>query len=634
MTSFIRHIKEKSPNTFGFFSFLSRACLWVIGVQWGGRAIFLLQRGLWQKLTFSDLAGSYFFGFPLDLAFTAYLMIPFTVLALSAVFVNSEWLRRTILVLGFIVLVFTVLINAADAEMYSSWGSRFNRQAIQYLQMPEEAMASSSEAAWGTMLALLLLFGGWFAYRLHRLAMHFKYAFDPVQKTGKIYTSLAGLLLLAAWGLAARGGAGTVPINQSVAVFSSNTAANLAAVNGPWNFLYYVINKSEPLDPEKYRQFESGLEYADKRLLYYDTAVTAMFAAERPNICLVLLESFSAYTSSLLGGKYDCTPFLDSLSGDGLLFTQAYAQGDRTDKGLACVLGGWPGQPWQSILHEPDKAARLPSLARELSGIGYQSSFLYGGDLGFANMKSYLAVAGVNQLLDESSFDGSLKTSKWGAHDEFVFERLLKVNDDLKAPWLSMVLTLSSHEPFDVPGPKRYQGGGDQARFLNSIMYADASLRAFIRQAAQKAWFRNTVFVFVADHGRDLGLPETPFDRPGHFHIPLLFWGPALRPELRGRKISRVVAQTDMAQTLLQHISGNKKRVFSYGRNLLSDRHPGMTSYHFNNGFGVISGQDWVVYHNDGRNHFGSRKEDRKYDSLLNAGKALQYRLVKQYRSF
>lgn len=627
-------MKEKSPNLFGFFSFLSRACLWILGLQWGGRMLFLLQRGLWKQLSAGEMAGAFIHGFSLDLAFTAYVMIPMTLLTMLVVFFKPSRLRLPVFAIGVAVMLFTALINVADAEMFRSWGARFNRQALQYLKMPEEAMASSSEAAWGTMAILLALFGCWFVYRLHRLTRYFSDVFVPDHRSGKVYISLAGFILAALWGLAARGGTGTVPINQSVAVFSGNTAANLAAINGPWNFLYYIINKSEPLDAEKYRHFARGGENADTMLLLYDTTRTTLFGAERPNVCLVLLESFSAYTSGLLGEKYDCTPFLDSLSSDGLLFTQAYAQGDRTDKGLACVLGGWPGQPWQSILHEPDKAARLPSLARELAQLGYQSSFLYGGDLGFANMKSYLAAAGVQQLLDESSFDGSLKTSKWGAHDEFVFRRLLNVNDQLKAPWLSMVLTLSSHEPFDVPGQPRYRGEGDQKRFLNSIMYTDACLREFIRQASAKSWFSNTIFVFVADHGRDLGLPETPFDRPGHFRVPLLYWGPALHSGLRGRKINRVVAQTDIAQTLLQHISGIGRRVFPFGRNMLSESHPGMTTYHFNNGFGVVSGHDWVVYHNDGKNHFGSRKADLRYDSLLNAGKAMQYRLVRQYQSF
>lgn len=631
MRNSIRHISEKSPNLFGFFSFLTLVFLWAISLQWAGRLLFLLQRGLAFKLDAATLVGAFWYGFPLDLAFTGYILLLFMVLYLGAVSLHAPAFRRIMFILGVLLVLVTCIINLADAEMFRVWGTRFNRQALQYMRSPKEAMASSANAGWWSMILLLLAAAVPLLLALRKLVNGVAARPEP----RKVLKVSAGAILLAPLiVLAVRGGTGAVPINQSVAYFSVNPAANLAAVNGPWNFLYYLINKSETLDPEKYHFLPGTGESRLQAFLYNDTAAFKLSDTEKPNICIVMLESFSASTSRRFGGKYDCTPFLDSLAETGLSFTRAYAQGDRTDKGLACMIGGWPGQPWQSILHEPDKAAKLPSLPRVFSKSGYRTSFVYGGDLGFANMKAYLASAGVEQLLDEASFPAAEKTSKWGAHDQFAFGKYLQVNDRLQEPFLSMMLTLSSHEPFDVPGGQRYTGSGEYAAFLNSVMYTDACIRRFIGMAARAPWFKNTIFVFVADHGRDLGLTETAFDRSGHFHIPVIFWGPALSAQLKGKSISRVVSQTDIGQTLVQNILHPNQRIFPYGRNMLSDKHPGLSSYHFNNGVGVVCGDGYEVMHNEGKHHFGSIADKTLADSMLKTGQALQYLLVRKYKDF
>lgn len=620
----------KNPASFGFFSFLLSLTLWALTLQWVGRIAFLGLRGAHQQLSAAEIIQSFAAGFSLDIAFSGYFMA----FAIILFWIGKSWSHRLprflFLVLGALFLQTTIIINLADAEMFAAWGSKFNRQALQYLSSPKEAMASSSEANWLGIVIVWLLVSGAYQYFLGKISKSIVKDRQPL----KFHLLIAGksLVSMAALGIIIRGGLGNVPINQSVAVYSSKTAANMAAINSGWNFLYYVINKNEKIDPEQYHFYK---QKNDEALLGHFLSDSfnrkPLSHLNRPNVCIILLESFSAYASQYLTGANHAMPYLDQLQGGGLSFKRAYASGDRTDKGLAAVLGGWHGQPWQSILHEPDKAARLPSLAELFHQKGYQTGFLYGGDLGFANMKSYLYSAGFRQIQDQASFERTQLTSKWGAHDEWAFKKLLTMNKDARRPFFHVLLTLSSHEPYDVPGGPYYQSKSSQAALLNSIAYTDRCIQQFMKEAAATPWFENTLFVLVADHGRDLGFPETQFDRSGHFHIPLFFWGKALHPDLRGKMSEHVVSQTAIAETLSEGLGLSSKKEFPYCRSLLSASRNPLAMYIFNSGFGVVHDSAQVVFHNQPGQATHRIGNTMFTDSLLQFGQVFQYQQIIRY---
>jgi phosphoglycerol transferase MdoB-like AlkP superfamily enzyme len=624
------HSKEKNPATFGFFSFLMLLTLWTMALQWTGRTAFLLLRGAHRQLDAAEIFQSYLAGFPLDIAFSGYFMV----LAVIIFWVGKSWMQQPLRFLfkltGTLFIQTTIIIHLADAEMFAAWGSKFNRQAMQYLSSPKEAMASTSEANWIGIVITWLIASVLFQYFLVKLSVHIK----KDRQTMKLHLLTAGrsLVSMAALGIFIRGGVGNVPINQSVAMYSSKTAANMAAVNSGWNFLYYVINKNEKIDPEQYHFYKK--ENDEKMLGYFlNDSFTAkpLSHLDRPNVCIIILESFSAYASKYLTGTNHAMPFLDRLQGEGLSFKRAFASGDRTDKGLAAVLGGWHGQPWQSILHEPDKAAKLPSLAQLFNRKGYQTAFLYGGDLGFANMKSYLYSAGFGQIQDQANFERSQLTSKWGAHDEWSFKKLLTMNAEARQPFFHVLLTLSSHEPYDVPGGPYYQSQSPQASLLNSIAYTDRCIQQFMKEASVSPWFDNTLFVLVADHGRDLGFPETQFDRSGHFHIPLFFWGKALHPDLKGKMSAHVVSQTAIAETLSQGLGLASKKVFSNSGSILSVSRKPFAMYIFNSGFGVVHDSAEVVFHNQQAQATYRKGKPKFTDTLLHFGQAFQYQQIIRY---
>jgi phosphoglycerol transferase MdoB-like AlkP superfamily enzyme len=630
LKSFLKNSKQKNPATFGFFSFLLLLTAWTMALQWAGRTAFLFLRGAHRQLSALEVIQSYMAGFPLDIAFSGY----FLLLAIIIFWLGKSWrqqpLRFLLLLIGSLFIQTTIIIHLADAEMYAAWGSKFNRQALQYLTSPKEAMASTSEANWVGIVTIWLAVSAVFQYFLSKLVLHIVKDRQPLKL--QLLTAGRSLVSLAALGIIIRGGFGNIPINQSVAMHSSKTAANMAAVNSGWNFLYYVINKNEKINPEQYHFYKKG---NDEKILDYflndNFSTKPLSHLTQPNVCIIILESFSAYASKYLTGTNHAMPYLDQLQGEGLSFKRAYASGDRTDKGLAAVLGGWHGQPWQSILHEPDKAAKLPSLAQLFNQKGYQTGFLYGGDLGFANMKSYLYAAGFGQIQDQANFERSQLTSKWGAHDEWAFKKLLTMNKEARQPFFHVLLTLSSHEPYDVPGGPYYQSQSPQSELLNSIAYTDRCIQQFMKEAAAEPWFKNTLFVMVADHGRDLGFPETQFDRSGHFHIPLFFWGNALHPDLKGEISAHVVSQTAIAETLSQGLGLSSKKEFPNSGSLLSAGRKPTAMYIFNSGFGVVHDSAEVVFHNQPGHITHSQGKPKFTDSLLQFGQIFQYQQILKY---
>lgn len=624
--AFIERIKKKIPSCLprGFFSFFAGQLLFFYLLQQVSRFIFIFHRAGEDSslLSFWETAVH---GFKLDLAMCAYIMLPILLFYLTAlVFARWQFLYAAFALAMFFVLA-TSIISFADAEMFRVWGSKFNRQALDYMQRPKEAMASSAQAAWVRIfiwVLLIVVIAFWVYRKLFVVAKR--------QITNKRWLQLPyWAVFFVLGGVAVRGGLQTVPITQSAVYYSDKNFRNLAAVNSPWNFLYYVVNKSDPIDPETYH-FDKSADEAWKLYTQQDTSSIHICRVEKPNVVFIVLESFSAYVSKFFGKVYNQTPFLDSLAATGWSFSHAYSQGDRTDKGLACIIGGWPGQPWQSILNEPDKAAKLPSIASVFAKQGYSTSFWYGGDMGFANMRAYISNAGFSKISEVGDYEDKAKESKWGVHDEFVFRHFIEGHRNASKPFFSMILTLSSHEPFDVPGSEGKHFKDEYAKFLNSVSYTDRCLSSFFQAAAKESWFANTLFVLVADHGRDIGLEGMNYSQPKHFSVPIVFWGPALQPGLAGKKDSVYCSQTDIGSTLAAGVLG-EKGIFPYGRNLALD-HASMSAYFFSSGFGVVSPLGHIVWENKPprvAEEGGNPKPD-----MLRVGQSLQYEVIIKYKKF
>ncbi|HSB53181.1 MAG TPA: LTA synthase family protein, partial [Gemmatimonadales bacterium] len=302
-----------------------------------------------------------------------------------------------------------------------------------------------------------------------------------------------------------RGGIQQIPINQSSAYFSTTPFANQAALNVGWNFFdSWVRGLDRRTNPYILAPADSARAEVARAEAPRPGAGARLLRRDRPNILLVVWEGFTARSVERLGGLKGVTPVFDSLAAKGLLFRRFYAAGDRTEKGLAALLSGAPTIPNASIMMVPSKAATLPSLSIDLGAIGYRTGFYYGGELGFANLKSFALNARFGRIVGKDDFPGTALRSKWGAHDETVAARILEDLREPEEPFFVTWLTLSSHEPFDVPGPVRVPGPDGESRFLNSLAYTDRVLGDFLGRASRMPWWDHTLVIIVADHSKKL----------------------------------------------------------------------------------------------------------------------------------
>lgn len=627
MRSKFNILKGKNPEIFGFFSLTLGFLLWLWTLQFAARAIFVFHKSGKGFKGLAILAESSFAGFKLDLSWMTYLFLLFSVLAILAIMFRENRIFRIFSFLLIPITFATLFLAFADAELYKSWGTKFNNQALEFMKHPKEAIASSSESAWE--IALLTSVVGTWIFMKWWWRMNNRILKSPFSNRKIAAIALTNVFLL---GPMIRGGLQTIPINQSSSYYSNDPFENAAAVNSMWNFMFYLTDQGNVIDSEALR---FGLKDETPLKQYFQgeetSGIPLISKNSKPNLVIFILESFSSNTSLYFGKKYNHTPFLDSLAKSGFTFTKAYAQGDRTARGMAAILSGWPGQGNQSksIMVLPSKASKLDGIGKYSGKLGYKNIFFYGGDLGFDNMKAYLLSTGYHSFVGDENFTPEQKGSKWGAHDEFVFDRWIDSMNVQKQPVLATLLSLSSHEPFEIPGKENK--GNEVQKFLNSVSYTDDCIRKVLNKASQTKWFDNTIFLFVADHGKKMGIPGMETYEPGFYHIPLIFWGPALKDSLKTRQIDRVVSQTDIPATIVQSIFGIEKHGFEFSRNLLG-HNPGISFYHFHDGFGIVFDKGYAAWSNSGKKVFDSRVDANGAADLsewLEMGKAFQWKAAR-----
>ncbi|MBW7468987.1 phosphoglycerol transferase MdoB-like AlkP superfamily enzyme [Pontibacter aydingkolensis] len=561
------------------------------------RAVFLLYHlDKSEQLSGTDVFYSFLYGLRLDLSFTAYICaIPFLLSLLTAIWPSFK-ISGIIRHYTYTLLVIISVLLSADLELYTFWGFRLDASPLQYLNTPGEMVATAAAApvfllslvtlVLSTSFILLYLFG----------FDHKKYTFG----TNKVILGGLSFLYFIMLVLPLRGGWQQIPINQSVVYFSENPYANHAGLNMPWNLMHAMLKYSKSSsNPYQYMLEQEAEEkvmalYTVPDTTQKHTDTTAILNTTRPNVLFIILESYTAKLVGHLGGEKGITPNLDKLAAEGISFTNLYASGDRSEKGMVALLGGYPVQTITSIIKTPKKTEKLPQLSKVFKGKGYRTSYYYGGELEFANIKSYLLNGGYNKLVDKYDFDPSTYNSKWGAHDHVLFERVIEELKQEEDPFFSTVYTLSSHEPFEIPIAAKFAGTDNDALFRNSVYYTDWALGKFIEQAQKEPWWDNTLVVLVADHGHPL--PGNDANHlPSKFRIPFILTGGAVMQ--KGLQINTIGSQTDVASTLLAALN-LPHQDFTWGRNLLAPVTNPFAFYVFNDGFGYVTEDGVVTFDN------------------------------------
>ncbi len=598
--------------------------------------LFLAQRLLFLGFNLHTVPGTgwkeilqaHWRAWPMDLSTLGYVMLLALLPGIPLLFTRANGLRTTVLFTFAAFIAASALVNVVDIALFGAWGVKIDRKALGYLRYPAEVAGSLSAGRTGALLLVAFMQSLLFIHLLWRIG--FRDDYRQGRKAGRI---VAAILLPALCVVALRGGVQDDPINKSWSWFSDKPLLNQAATNSMWNLLEVAVEPAEfssnPYSyfPEEealalFRQGRGGLEHQGQ----------ALSDRERPNVLLVMLESWTADVIAPLGGDSAVTPWFNKQCEEGLLFTNFYSTGFRTEQGLCALISGFPSQPTTTIIRKYGKFDRLPSLVKLMGTAGYASSYYYAGDISFANTRAYLESMGFNTIHDERSFPIKQRT-RWGAFDEELFDFHLRDSEQALTPFFHIIMTSTSHEPFDAPVDEGFSGNDGQL-YRNTVHYTDRALGDFLQRAKKQPWYDNTLIFLVADHGHYLPYNRAQFSAARH-RIPFLVTGGALAKAWRGVQLPTYGSHVDFPNTLLAQLH-LPTTGFEWGRDLLAAGLPHNAFWTFNNGFGLADSSQQIAYDAAGQRLIELRDSSRMADAarLEELGKAQLQVLLQRYMAF
>ncbi|MGL4853367.1 MAG: LTA synthase family protein [Phocaeicola sp.] len=578
----------------------------------------LLNRAEGEVTSFDNYWQVMLHGSSLDATTAAYTTtLPFLVILISLWF--KRFPLRKILVSYLVMLgVLLSLIFVVDVGLYPFWGFKLDASIFLYLDSPKEALASVST---GFLLLRALAIVALSVAVVRLLVVVTPRNLSEVkQKTiGLVGLLLVGGLLF----VTIRGGVSESTANIGQVYFSEKQFLNHSAVNPAFSLLS-SLGKSERYEEEfnffeeekRARLFHGLYTTMDRDMLADSDSVRMLLKTNRPNVLVVLWEGLGATFVEPLGGMKDVTPNFNRLSEEGVLFTNCYANSFRTDRGTLSTFSGYLGFPTLSVMKMPAKSRTLPSFTANLLEAGYSTDFLYGGDINFTNMKSYLLSKGYQRVTADVDFSSSQrKTGAWGVTDSITFNHLYQEligRSEEKKPWHTAFLTLSSHEPFDDVPYHRLE-----EKIPNAFAYTDHCFGHFIDQLKQTALWDNLLIVCLSDHGFFYPREGSPTD-PAYYHIPILWLGGAVKEPA---KIECLMNQSDLAATLLGQL-GLDHSEFGFSRNVLSTDYTYPFAYYtFSNGFSFQDSTGVTVFDNYSQQVTLNRKDGQ--EERLERGKAI-----------
>lgn len=563
--------------------FLLKYYLFWIGLSVLAKIIFLFYQ--WQDtaaLSGSDIRHIFAGGLRLDLSLGGYIMMLSALLMAVSAFLRPRVVRMSFSVLTLVFLIFFSVVMTVDLELFRNWGYHIDTTPLMYLKTPKEAVASTP--FWLTVFLLLgmVAFAGsgwWFFRRYIRPALEYR---EGAYWEIPVFLVLGGCMMVPV-----RGGLNVAPMNSGFVFFHpTNMYANQAAINPVWNFMYELMHMRKleqhySFMPEKRAE---ELIAESSRTLTEDSP--GLLKRQRPNIILLLLESFTANAVEPLGGVSGVTPCLNAIAKEGILFSNLYATGPRSDRGMVAAISGLPANPAVSLIKYPGKLLEYPNFPKTLEAEGYSTRYYYAGDINFGNFRSYVTMS-FQDMVTEDDFSGEAMENrfKWGVHDQYMFERLFEDVNKAPQPFMYMAFNMSSHEPFTVPGKPAIPGNDQEHLFLNAIHYSDSCIGNFIHRCKESGLWENTLFILMADHGtRVIGHADP--NLPEAYHIPLILAGGVLN--VRDTVISTIGSQTDMIATVLAQL-GIDHQGYKYSRNLLASPVRPFAFYSYPNAAGLIT---------------------------------------------
>lgn len=579
------------------------------------RGLFIFfNRGGAEEIPLKIMGKSFLYGWIFDNSITCYYMGGLLIFLLVYSLLRVIWLGA---VGKFIINIYKIFISSAvfltllgDIEYYREFNFHLNATIFDYTDHMDEIGVTILYGDYNylTMFFLFVVIEGLYLF------VSFNSFNEDVYKDrekGITFLSDIGTIflvgILSVFG--ARGGFSQSTLNWGRAYFSKYTFANQTAING-----VFALGKSLDLARKDNKKGKSQVsrifteEELKENIRNYVGTEKDKFLSEKNvllrktetgkeiknyNVVIVLMESFMGDTVGVLGGEPDLTPNYNKLAEEGILFTNFFSNGNRSNRGILSVLTGFPSQYGKSILKKPVGQKPFVSFSGILKERGYSTHFMYGGDIEFDNMKGFFETNGVDNFVSRDDFSKKDRTIKWGVPDDKLFDRAAEYLGTLKEPFFFEIFTLSNHAPFDIDENFKEFTEEDYPDYerYNAFKFADYSIGRFVNAVKDKKWAKNTIFVFVADHGENRRKPiEIDWKK---FSNPLVIWTPG--GQLKHEVIEKAGSQLDLLPTIMG-ILGGEYIHSSWGKDLLDKDNKDSTAYVIENNFvGIIDKENIYI---------------------------------------
>ena len=609
--------------------------LWVIffNIQ---RVLFIIHYKNDIDVSFGELIQLPWHGLRMDISSFFYAMgIPLVLLAILILFKNS--IRKYFLiVIHSIIWVFTLIFSiifSSELVSYHEWRTKLSSKIFIHFETPSEVFRTSSGSytAWFILYLIIQLIVFYILYRYFILRLKNEEEQVPWLKKGLTFLAfLIGISFSA--GIGFRGGLQEIPISATNAYYSKSQIVNDLSVNSVWNFIHMTFQHFKKDVEGMFTKLNKNeaKQITNELYRYQKNDSIRVLSQTNPDIIFITLESWAANMIGALGNPDHVTPYFDELTKEGLLFTNIYATSGTSETGHTSIFSGYPTIPGISISSESAKCRQLPSIFTTLKHHGYESSYYFGGALAYGNIGGYLTEMKVDRLTDENDLNLTPK-GDLGIHDEAMFTYFIKELKQAKSPYLYGLFTQSTHSPYDMPMGELKTHPKNKEGYVNSVVYTDYQLKLLVEQLKLLPNFENTLVVFVADHGKTNYTNNNVYSSD-FYHIPLLFWGGALKQEFKGAKNYKIGSQSDIAKTLLNQME-KKHDDFKWSKNLLDPNAPSWALLTSTMSFGIIDSTGYAAYHTINESNFqSSYKTDANTKQSIKTSRALVETIYDEYR--
>ena len=568
-------------------SYLIKSYLWTVVVFILAKLAFMLFCREGHSFSWGDMMQVVQHGQSLDLSTALYFLILPFLGTLVSMWYAGRWLFRILQGYYMLIAIAFALAFVADTSLYPFWAFKLGASCLQYLETPNEAAASVSVASltWrftALVVSAVVIYKG-YAHALRSLR-------NAHRQPRTLKTALIGLtsllMMVPVMVIGIRGGFDESTTNIGQVYYSQNQFLNHAAVNPVFSFLASLEKTASNNEHYNYMSDEACEQIISRLYNTESVGTDTLLNTPTPNIIVILMESLGGEFTELSGRK-DITPNLNQLAAEGVYFTNCYANSWRTDRGTLCTYSGYPSFPNTSVMKMPAKSRTLPCIARSLRDEKqYNTHYLYGGDINFTNMRSYLISGGFDQLTWKADYPAAdQKSAEWGVRDDITFGTLFKMATTLPSPYLIGYSSLSSHEPWDVP-IKHFDD-----EILNAFYYLDQYIGDFVSKLRRTAAWKNTLIVLLPDHG--INYKQYDEQHPLRNRIPMIWIGGAVKAP---RRIDTICNQTDLPATLLAQL-GLSHNDYTFSRDVLSRTYTHPVAMHtFTEGFSMVDSTGLTVF--------------------------------------